>query len=330
MKLVGMRVISTSVLLLSLAASARSSLEIVRTAAGCEDFAFDKSHTSTPRLIVSCDDRRDKKGGGLYTLDLVSHEFRPYPLSGIRIESLHPHGIYLLEDGDTSWLYVINHQNKKENSLRKAFTQILVFEVGATSARFVEDLGTAEGAQAFRFPNDLFVQPNGDVYLANSFSLGHSLLRYSAKEHRWSKAAGGFLFANGVHVKNRRLYLHGSVAGKQIVFDVLADGTLANRQTTARKLGAVDNITENAQGDLLFSGATTLAGYLRYYLNPSYDPQGFVARDRGGRLERLDLPLRDVISAPSVAFEYGDRLYLGQVFEDFIAVIKDPVWVEKK
>jgi len=309
-----------------------SHIEIIPTAYGCEDFALDDKSQESQRLLVSCDDRRGKhpEVNGLYTLDLISHEFKRIAISGIGIESFHPHGIYLLENDRGSWLYVINHQYKKENSQRRSFSQILLFKVKAERLDFVMDLGEAEGASAFELPNDLFVMPNGEIYLANSLSLRHSLLHYSPESQRWTTLARGYVFANGVHVKDKVLYLHDSFSGKQLAFDVRPSGTLENRRVSARRLGAVDNITENASGDLLYAGAKKLGGYLRYYIAPGYRPESLVARQHGETLQVLAGSLRQTIRTPSVAFEYGDRLYLGQVFEGFIAVITDPNWIDRK
>jgi|GEM_PF-1231197 len=317
--------------LLSPRALGASAVEIIPTARGCEDFAFD-ADAAAPRLILSCSERRDPANpmGGLYALNLENHQLRPLALAGIELESFHPHGISLTRGPQGARLYVINHQAKKQNSRKRDFSQVLVFDVVGDRLNFVADLGAADGAHlfgvvAFGAPNDLVALEDGQIFLTNPAS-PHPLLRYSPHDHRWTTAATGMIYPNGVHVKGERLYLNVSDRGHQFAYD-LRDGRLSNRRVHARRLGAVDNITESVAGDLLYPGAVNVVEYFRYFLNESFVPRSRVFRDRGTELQQLDFSeLSETISSPSVSYEYRDRLYLGQVFENFVAVIHHPTW----
>ena len=304
----------------------QNQVELINVAPGCEDVAYDDTSTA-PRLILSCDNRRDSRAqGGFYSLDLLSHHVTPLTISGVRPRSLHPHGISLVRRGSGSYLYAINHQRKNQSASGKNFTEVLAFRVSANELHYVTTIGI-ESQSLFANPNDLFALPSGEVFMSNPSSLAHSLLYYSPRTRRWSVAARGFLYPNGVHMVGRELLVNTSVGGKQYSYTHLGNGKLSARRLRAKNLGAADNITENAVGDLYFSGAQSFVEFLRYFLSPTYVPASDVFRLRDSSLEKLKRPdLRYVISAPSVAFEYHDRLYLGQVFDDFIAVVNHPEW----
>ena len=303
-----------------------SRVELIHVAPGCEDIGFDDSSTS-PRLILSCDDRRNPSSqGGFYSLDLLSHDVQPLKIVGLKSPSLHPHGISLVRQGEESYLYAINHQRKNQSRSGKNFTEVLVFKISSEDLRYVGEVGKAS-KKLFANPNDLFASPSGEIFMSNPSSVARSILYYSPLKREWSVAARGYLYPNGVHLRGRELLVNTSVGGKQFAYTHVGKGRLVNRRLNARNLGAADNITENENGDLYFSGAKSFVEFLRYFLAPAYQPASHVLRLRGNSLEELASPLlRNVIQAPSVVFEYHDRLYLGQVFEDFIAVINNPEW----
>jgi arylesterase / paraoxonase len=305
----------------------RSRIEVVPIAAGCEDFAFDDS-SSAARLILSCDDRRSPNSqGGFYSLDLLSHQVRLLTIKGPKPRSLHPHGISVVQRGNTSFLYAINHQRKNQSLSGKNFTQVLVFRISGHELLDTSELGI-RGQELFANPNDLFATPSGEVFMSNPSSVARSILYYSPTSRAWSVAARGFIYPNGVHVRGNQVFVNTSVGGKQYTYTHTGQGRLVSRRLNARHLGAADNITENASGDLYFSGAKSFVEFLRYFLAPQYIPASNVFRLRGNSLEKLRSPdLRNVIAAPSVAFEYHDRVYLGQVFDNFVAVINNPEWI---
>lgn len=311
---------------LALAATLPSNVQKIQTAPGCEDFAFD-SNSGNPRLILSCDDRRGaRKQAGFFAFDLLTRSMKEFELHGAKIESLHPHGISLLESASPQRLYVINHQQKSQNQIHKSFTEVLIFEVGVQSLTLVESIRSAD-RKLFMSPNDLVVLPTREIFMTNPMSLSKSVLYYSPLQKKWSVAAKGFLYPNGIHFKDSKIYLNSSFSGKQYSFDSFDGGRLKGRKLLGDSLGAIDNFTESINGDLLFSGARTVWQFLRYLSGKIDYADSRAYRWHDSVLEVLVTPSLDgLISAPSVAFQHRDQIILGQPFGDFILLIDQPVW----
>jgi len=324
-----LRILLLIAIILAATGSARAlppGVSLIQVAPGCEDFAFDAA-PSGDRLILSCDDRRHPHSqGALWAMDLKSHKVQRLEIRGYARHSFHPHGLSLIRRAGRTLLYVINHQHKSQSLQRRNFTEVLIFEVEQDRLTYVNEIGSS-GAKHFAAPNDLVALPSGEVFMSNPMSTSRSLLYYSPHTLRWTTAARGFLYPNGVHHLDGQIFLNSSVSGKQFAWKHLGEGRLAARSVVARGLGALDNITENDDGWRLSSGANSFVEFLRYFLKPGHWPSSGVWRSRGTVTERLASPdLSTVIKAPSVAYEYRDRLYLGQVFESFVSVIEAPRW----
>jgi len=300
--------------------------QTIHIAPGCEDFAFDP-HNEAPRLILSCDDRRQSLSrGSIFELDLKTHVFRELPILGIHLKSFHPHGISISQRDTKTFLYVISHQWKQQSFEKKNFTDVLVFEIRKSGLNFVENLG-GKNQKMFASPNDLVVLENRDIFMTNPSSLNKSVLHYSHLLKKWSVAATGYLYPNGIHFKDSKVFLTSSADGKFYSFDYQGSSTLRNRKLLHRSLGVIDNITQGMGQSLYFSGANNIQSFLRHFRDPTFMSPSRAYRIKMGRLEKLRSPtLNRVISAPSVAFEYKGRLYLGQPFEDFIVMIPNPSW----
>ena len=78
----------------------------------------------------------------------------------------------------------------------------------------------------------------------------------------------------------------------------------------------------------MFSGASKRADFFKYFLDPTYNFENRFYKMTSKKLEVLvNVNFGTCIKAPSVVLEVGNKLIIGQPFESYIAIVKNPDWL---
>jgi hypothetical protein len=295
---------------------------LVRVSPGPEDFELQQNGPNGPRLILSADDRRGHGGGRIVFLDLQG------PRQNIAEEAtmagrdslppLHPVGISLVG----SMLYVI-HADGRQRWIER-------FQVEGTTLRAA---GPPLQSPFVTTPNDLIALPNGEIYLSNS-GYGRSKIRdllatlFRAKRgsvvhydgRQWKMFAPQIYFPNGVAVDGDLLFV--SVFGeKELRIHSRTSGSLLK---TVKLDAHPDNLLWEAPGRVLDIAAhrsstkTALHALSNHFRSPSI---GYAYDVAAGRVDTIyDRP---EFNASSTALAVGDRIYVSQLVDPYVAVLED-------
>ena len=296
---------------------------------GPEDMVLDASDNRHPRLLVSSQDRRqhDPMGemlepGHIYSVDLTNN-LAPIALPFVERDDypFHPHGLDLVEVNGGQLLYVINHALKNTHSIE-------VFRVEREQLVFVNRFWT----DALISPNDLVALPDGQIYVSNdhlykgvaalfgdALSFGWSnVVRFHVETGRWIVAADGISLANGVEVRENRLYVAATIDEGIYVYDRdPLSGSIGGPIDFIDVGSGVDNLIWEDEDHLLVAAHPDLFAFLDHLEsaeNPS-PSEVYRVNVRTGNVERVFSDDGRLISASSTAISLENRLYVSQVFE---------------
>ncbi len=293
---------------------------------GPEDIALDTIN-GMERLIVSCSERRseDYSRNGFYDYSIDTEKLRKLEVVGLPENiTLRPHGIDIgLVDGK-KLLYVVNHEKNKKEFPPKGRQSILVFELLKDKVVFVEALVSP----LLISPNDVCTDNKGGIYVSNDSGMRNSLweklweLKRSFIIHfdgeNWSAVGDRLKYANGVGVKNDRLYISGTQEKSVISYTINVDGTHSDRKEIPSLKGN-DNITFY-EGKLITTAHLDFMKFLKHVKNENkLSPCIVYSIDL--KTEKVDTLYYDngsTLSAASTGLVYGESLYVAQVFNPFI------------
>jgi len=179
---------------------------------GPEDMALDYSN-KTPRIIVSCDERREDQAdiGVFYSIDLADNTSTPLQIIPANFE-IHPHGIDVVNMDSITYLYAISHDGKGLNTSHR----IVRFRINGDT--LLLDENTIFQDALMTGPNDLDVLEDGSFYVSNPLPSNDpmestksilgikngNVLHYDGQGN-WSVAVEGMCYPNGVWVNQERL-----------------------------------------------------------------------------------------------------------------------------
>ena len=298
---------------------------------GVEDMAIARADSF---LILSVDDRAKRRSGkeglhGLFWMDLrkVPFEAKPIPLPTDLV--LYPHGISLIETGPNNYkLAVINHVNGNHS--------IEIFNIHQGNVEFVRTLTDPNLIS----PNDLVWIDSTRFYYSNDHGSTSSLGVFAENYLGFSLANVGYYDGSTFRIVAEDMaYPNGLVldqSGKQLlvassrkfhirVFEIQGDGSLTFLEDIPTGTG-VDNLERDEEG-AIWSGAhpdlMTFSAYasgkmlfapseiLKFYLSDQKLKQTTVWLDKG-----------ETMSASSVAIPFGEHLFLGNVMDDKMLILK--------
>ncbi|EQA44963.1 hypothetical protein LEP1GSC050_2950 [Leptospira broomii serovar Hurstbridge str. 5399] len=302
---------------------------------GPEDIAIDRKEGL---LYVSSHERRiSDQEGKLYVLNTVDPSPKPIPLVVDYPKPFHPHGISLLMKGNTYRLYVISHVVPfQEHSIE-------VFERTSRPDQ-KSPTGTWKHIQTLKdplltSPNDLFVESENEIYVSNDHGQGgkfryflDDLFRSARSEisvydgKSWSSLGNPLYYGNGILFIKRadgKEFLYRSGFMDRAVFKFPVDRSSGKIVLGEPKTIFVDTGTDNLEADekgrIFVVGHQSTWKFLRHLRNKDYPAptQVFVINPDDTFKEIYANPGEE-ISAGSTAISYKDKLYISQVFNDYI------------
>ncbi|MCF8257952.1 MAG: hypothetical protein K9J06_10370 [Flavobacteriales bacterium] len=295
---------------------------IIPTGPGPEDIALDTS-LGHPRIVIACAQRR--------TDDQSQNGFRAYTIAtGLQTNlvlqdlprdvTLSPHGIDIATASDGTLLYAVNHDRVRN------VHSILVFVLEADTLRFREML-----THPLLFsPNDVCTDHNGGIYVSNDSGKGNVAweklwsLRRSYVLHydgnQWHQVGDRLAYANGVGVKDDRLFVTGTQEKSVLSYHITSEGLSERRDMPVIK--GADNITFH-EGTLVGVAHLDFLAFLRHkdHVEKKSPCAVYAMGLDGQRTDTLFIDNGHILSAASTGLIVGDSLYVAQVFDPFIIAV---------
>ena len=304
---------------------------------GPEDMAIDNS-LGTPRIIVSCDERRsdNTKIGGFYAIDVNTNKSYELQIEPAGFE-VHPHGIDIVTIDSTTYLYAISH-HQDGDSWRHP-----VYRFAIRGNTLVLDKSQTFEHSLMNVPNDLDVLADGSFYASNYVPsmdpnestkaiLGiksGSIVHYDGKGN-WQIAADDFCYPNGIWVDESKdlLYMANGACHEVLRFKIGTNGKLntASKQSTMQhgeKITIGDNLMSYDNGQLLVTAHPCPLDFLAHLENSQETSpvQIYKIDPNTLKVQKTFQNNGDLISAASTALMLNNRLYISQVFDPFVLVV---------
>ncbi len=290
---------------------------------GPEDIVIDSISTLEPRLLVSCGNRREiynDSADGFYAIDLSSEKVtrltRKNEPAGL---VFHPHGFDAEVVDGVPYLYVINHDdaNSKQSVLRYFITQNEAI------------LDSVFNHPLLISPNDIFVCPDGSFFISNDAGKRGNIWELILRQRKSSvvyfpvnespvMVDDNLRYANGLFFSHDMFYVT-NVLDKEIP-GYKKNGTAFEKTVvSAEGFKGSDNINPYKSG-LLIAIHPRFFKFFQHAKNPLKPSPTLVKYFdlMSGKSEVIFFDSGKAISTGSTAIIFNNKLYIAQVFENFI------------
>jgi hypothetical protein len=320
----------------------KQSCQKISRTPGPEDFELIRLKNQTQMIISSHDRRNFDSNGKLYKINLESHLLAKSKFnSSYLVEPLHvdrypenfkPHGISSSYKNGKLRLYVISHPNLKEKK-----NTIEIFELGNEKTFSWKYMGELVN-EKLSHPNDLYALPeerllisnDGDSVNAFLFFINFIFKRATAEityyeNGKYYIADEKVPFGNGIYYEEieseKRLYRSSHLDKSIYVYDVKWIENYQPMLTLQFKIpfdGGPDNIMKNEYGFYVATHPSNLAFLNHVKSAENYAPSMIYKIEKLTNTKLIYSNEGKEISAASTAVAYKNKLFIAQVFEDFI------------
>lgn len=286
-------------------------------------------------ILISSDDRagrRDgnKENGHLYLMDLTNTMFQPIQLTTDLEIPFYPHGISMIRIAENRHkVYAINHVDGNHS--------IEVFDLQDERLTHIETLQH----NSMISPNDIVAIDKERFYFTNDHGFSEGLGKLGEEYLGWAvsnvvyfdgseyrEVADGIAYANGINLDfNRSLLFVASPRDFLVkVFHIKEDGDLDFIEDVDCGTG-VDNIEFTPEGKMLIGCHPNLLAFTAYAKgNKPISPSEIISidyRDKGDySKETVFLDDGEQMSASTVAVEYKDLIFVGNVMDSHFLILK--------
>lgn len=298
---------------------------------GVEDMAIARADSL---LILSVDDRAARRSGqsglaGLFLIDLRDPTFTPISLTDQIGFPFYPHGLSIFQiDSGQYGIMAINHVDGKHSIEHFILSgKSLTHQKTITDPNFISpnDLVMVSPEQ-FYFSNDHGYTSGLGVLAENYLGLKASNVGFYDGTAADIKAKG-IGYANGMQVdaKNKRLYVAAVRSFLVKVYQVGSDWNLTHLEDIPTGTG-VDNIELDESGQLWIGAHPNLLRFASYAAGKNPTAPSEVVRIQfshgESKVESIFTDPGDQISGSSVALPWGDFLFIGNVMDSKMLVLK--------
>ena len=309
----------------------------ISVGSGPEDMAIDNSQ-GNPRIIVSCDARRESEGksGGFYAIDISTNESYELNIEPANFE-IYPHGIDIVTMDSITYLYAISHHEEDDSWRHPVFR----FEIRGNT--LVLDESQILEDPLMNVPNDLDVLSDGSFYASNYVPsmdpnestkaiLGiknGSIVHYDGRGN-WQIAAKDFCYPNGIwgNEQSNKIYVANGACHEVVSFDI-QEGKIDedSKQSTLQhkeKITIGDNLMFDNQGRLWVTAHPCPLDFLAHADDGKADSPIQIYTMDPETLEAKNAFQNngELISAASTALFIDNRLYISQVFDPYVLVVE--------
>ncbi len=293
---------------------------------GPEDMALD-TIGEEERIVVSCSERRstDYSRNGFYDYDIKSGHLKKLIMENLPDNiTCRPHGIDIGVVNGKKLLYCVNHEKNEEAFPPKGRQSILVFELYSDRAVFKKQLTD----EILISPNDVCVDHKGGIYVSNDSGERNNFfeklfeLRRSTIIHydggAWKYVGDKYKYANGVGVRNNRLFVTGTQEKVVYSYLIKEDGSLSEKLAIPALKGN-DNITFT-QDKLVTTAHLDFLKFMKHVKHADKpSPSAVYTIDlKSLEIDTLFVDNGNVLSAASTGLVYNKKLFVSQVFNPFI------------
>ena len=309
----------------------------IRVGSGPEDMALDQS-TGSPRIIVSCDERRESQAdiGGFYSIDLNDNTTTPLQIIPSDFE-IHPHGIDVVTIDSIPYLYAISHDGKGLETTHR----IVRFKINNDS--LVLDENTILQHTLLTGPNDLDVLEDGSFYVSNPMpsndpmestksilGIGNGNVLHYDGQGKWQVVLEDMCYPNGVWVNHEKGYLLVANGGcREVARFAIKEGKVDQNDKLSTKSHSIDipvgdNLLMDEEGVLWTAAHPCPLKFLDHLKDPAApSPIQVFAMDPMTLKTNLVFQNNgELISAASTVLHWEDRLYISQVFDPFVLMVE--------
>lgn len=299
--------------------------KIYTNVAGPEDMQVDRA---TGNLFISSTNRRERgvdlPENGIYILNLESDgnpKILPTDYEGV----FQPHGISLLREDSTLYLFAVNHNSYGD------FIESFIYQNEALKhikSYYFEEMCC---------PNDVLALAKDKFYVTNDHGTKKGLMRtvedylripYSTliyfDGNDYTEVAGPFLYANGVNMSNDGSYIYvtTTTGGSLLVFKRGDDGALEEHEITDLITGG-DNIDVDEDGNLWIATHPKLLSFVKHAKDSANKSPSQVLKlipNANYTFEVEEYYMNDgaEMSGSSVAVYYKNQILVGDVFDNKI------------
>jgi len=301
---------------------------------GPEDFAYIESENI---LVVSSHDRRNSESDGkLFWIDLTlpPEEQAGNPIDIEYPEGFKPHGVSYIPTNSGGKLYVISHPNPDEG-----LHTVEVFDMtGKGNRREWSHVETLQ-SELYTSPNDLVALPDGTVFVSNDSGKGGNTIKkikalfkikngdiiyYDGAEYidfgNPESYGNGITYFkdDGAEYLYRAALMDKSVKKYEIV---RTDGKITELKYLSKvELGTMpDNLEIEPDGTIYVACHFDSFTFLKHAKDgANISPTQVFRITPDGKITELYANRGQEISAGSVGRVIDGRLYIGQVFEEFL------------
>jgi hypothetical protein len=309
----------------------------IEVGSGPEDMAVDVS-MGYERIIVSCDERRkdQTKIGAFYGInpqDNSAFQFKIIPTDF----QLHPHGIDVVTIDSVPWLYAISHELDEGEMHHRVYR----FEIKNDS--LLLDKEQVMEHELMNVPNDLDVLDDGSFYASNFVPsmdpmestkaiLGMkrgSVVHYDGKGN-WELALTEMCYPNGIWVDTKQDYFYVANGGCQEVakYKITGGKIDPNSKESTKQHGLQipigDNLLLDNEGVLWTAAHPCPLNFLEHAedINKKSPMQVFSIDPSTLKSQMTFQNNGELISAASTVLRLNGQLYISQVFDPFVLVVK--------
>ncbi|WP_187176597.1 SMP-30/gluconolactonase/LRE family protein [Algoriphagus sp. AK58] len=298
---------------------------------GVEDMAISRTDSF---MILSVDDRAKRRSGekglhGLYWMDLKDAPFTAHPIPLPSELVLYPHGISLIETGPKQYrLAVINHVEGKHS--------IEVFTIDQDTVRYSHSLRDPKLIS----PNDLVWVDADRFYYSNDHGSTSDLGIFAENYLGVAKANVGYYDGESFRIVAENMaYPNGLVldqSGKNLlvassrhflirVFEIQENGDLTFLEDIPTATG-VDNLERDEEGGIWSGAHPDLMTFSAYAAGKKTTAPSEILKihfsDQQLKQTTVWLDKGETMSASSVAIPFGEYLFLGNVMDSKMIVLR--------
>lgn len=254
------------------------------------------------RLIISCDNRRNNHiQGNIWQYDFSTGKAMVLMFKQALYFDFHPHGMHMITQDGVSYLFVINH----------------IFSSHSEIDRFIvkkEHLVLDKRYQGIPGqPNDIFALSKDEFYYTSSKMIGGKI--YHFVNDKAAPVIKGLKMPNGIYIENDTLYFTATLG------NALFKAPLKTfKKKKVCKLKGGDNIMKYSKNEFLIASHQSFSKFMKHAGNPQKPSPSMIYKVNivTGEKKVVFSDDGNTISAASTAVSYQNKLYIGQVFEDFI------------
>lgn len=299
---------------------------------GVEDFAIAREDSF---LLLSVDDRAAHRAGkegphGIYLVDLRSEQFEAVPISSELNFPFYPHGISIFKLDSVSYgLLAINHVEGKhsiESFLLKGKTLHHLKTITGLELISPNDL-VMVGPESFYFTNDHGYTSKWGLLAENYLAVKAASVGYFDGK-KFELVAKNLSYPNGIQVDPKRnlLFVSSSREFSVGVYSLLPDGDLTFVEDIPAGTG-VDNIELDEEGNLWIGCHPNLLTFAAYAsgkkpISPSEVITLSYPKEGAATVRSVWTDPGNQLSGASVAVPFGDYLFIGNVMDTKVLVLK--------